>query len=274
MNKNEILELVTLWRKKKDARLVQDKIESVRNGLLLLSGSVASVEQKQLILENIQSQFSHVLSDASVTSLVRSEHENGLSGVSDKFLAEMNSKLASVVELQKLTNKNIDSKLAKYLTRSEAQKAFDTLDEVLKKGGGDVEIKEGENIRVSKKLTDGKVIYTISSVRPVISIAAGSGDSTTSGVTSVDGQTGDVVLSGVYEPKKSDNDNYVTDAEKTVLGNTSGVNTGDQESSDFQHGELLGLQGGTTDEYYHLTAAQSAQIAALQATILIRGLGA
>jgi len=37
----------------------------------------------------------------------------------------------------------------------------------------------------------------------------------------------------IYEPKKSSDDNYVTDAEKTVIGNTSGTNTGDQDLSTY-----------------------------------------
>jgi hypothetical protein len=37
-----------------------------------------------------------------------------------------------------------------------------------------------------------------------------------------------ITASGLYEPKKGNNDNYVTDLEKTVIGNTSGTNTGDQ----------------------------------------------
>lgn len=36
--------------------------------------------------------------------------------------------------------------------------------------------------------------------------------------------------SSTYEPIKGADDNYVTDAEKTVIGNTSGTNTGDQTS--------------------------------------------
>jgi hypothetical protein len=38
----------------------------------------------------------------------------------------------------------------------------------------------------------------------------------------------------LYEPKKGANDNYVTDAEKVLLGNTSGVNTGDQDLSSYE----------------------------------------
>jgi hypothetical protein len=41
-----------------------------------------------------------------------------------------------------------------------------------------------------------------------------------------------------YEPLKGTDDNYVTDAEKIKLSNLSGVNTGDQVSSDFTHNDL------------------------------------
>jgi uncharacterized protein YbjQ (UPF0145 family) len=40
----------------------------------------------------------------------------------------------------------------------------------------------------------------------------------------------------------------------------SGTNTGDQDSSDFTHNDLTGLQGGDTDEYYHLTSNEKSQI--------------
>ena len=36
-----------------------------------------------------------------------------------------------------------------------------------------------------------------------------------------------------FAPALGDNDNYVTDAEKIVLANTSGVNTGDQQTADI-----------------------------------------
>jgi hypothetical protein len=36
---------------------------------------------------------------------------------------------------------------------------------------------------------------------------------------------------GVYEPAKGADDNFVTDAEKTVIGNTSGANTGDETTT-------------------------------------------
>jgi hypothetical protein len=40
--------------------------------------------------------------------------------------------------------------------------------------------------------------------------------------------------SSTYEPLKGADDNYVTDAEKIVIGNTSGTNSGDQDLSGYQ----------------------------------------
>ena len=48
--------------------------------------------------------------------------------------------------------------------------------------------------------------------------------------------------------------NHPTDAQMTVLGNTSNTNTGDQSSSDFSHNSLSGLNEGT--DYEHITQTQ------------------
>lgn len=47
---------------------------------------------------------------------------------------------------------------------------------------------------------------------------------------------------------------HLTQAEHTVVQNTSGSNTGDQSSSDFTHNDLFGLEGGggSPEGYYHL----------------------
>lgn len=50
-------------------------------------------------------------------------------------------------------------------------------------------------------------------------------------------------------------DNYVTDAEKVVIGNTSGTNTGDQSAGDFNHDDLANITG-TAGQYNHPTDAQ------------------
>lgn len=52
-------------------------------------------------------------------------------------------------------------------------------------------------------------------------------------VDSVNGKTGVVVLA-TEDIGESENKNYVTDAEKTVISNTSGTNTGDQDLSGLQ----------------------------------------
>ena len=43
-----------------------------------------------------------------------------------------------------------------------------------------------------------------------------------------------LAIATAYEPKKGSDDNYVTDAEKIVIGNTSNTNTGDQDLSGLQ----------------------------------------
>jgi hypothetical protein len=56
-------------------------------------------------------------------------------------------------------------------------------------------------------------------------------------------------LSTSFAPALGADDNYVTDAEKTVIGNTSGVNTGDSASLPIGGGTLTGsltLVTGTT----------------------------
>tara|TARA_R110000772_G_scaffold78559_2_gene168580 strand:- start:4974 stop:6959 length:1986 start_codon:yes stop_codon:yes gene_type:complete len=55
---------------------------------------------------------------------------------------------------------------------------------------------------------------------------------------------------GDFEPAKGADDNFVTDAEKVVVGNTSGTNTGDQDLSGYALTSSLGTAGvldvGTT----------------------------
>lgn len=53
--------------------------------------------------------------------------------------------------------------------------------------------------------------------------------------------------------------NYVTDAEKTVIGNTSGINTGDQTSGDFDHGQLQGLSDDDHSQYSLLNGRSGGQ---------------
>lgn len=53
-------------------------------------------------------------------------------------------------------------------------------------------------------------------------------------------------LATTYEPIKSADDNYVTDAEKIVIGNTSGTNTGDQDLSTYAPLASPALTGAPT----------------------------
>jgi len=62
-------------------------------------------------------------------------------------------------------------------------------------------------------------------------------------VDSVNGQTGVVVLDASNIAETTDK-NYVTDAEKTVIGNTSGTNTGDQDLSSKADKSTLTQSGG------------------------------
>jgi hypothetical protein len=62
-----------------------------------------------------------------------------------------------------------------------------------------------------------------------------------------------------FAPALGADDNYVTDAEKTVIGNTSGANTGDQAAGDFAHNSLTGLNDGTS--YEHLTQTEKTNAA-------------
>ncbi len=58
-------------------------------------------------------------------------------------------------------------------------------------------------------------------------------------------------LSTNYEPKKGADDNFVTDAEKTVIGNTSGTNTGDQDLSGY-YNSLNDLKTAVTNDFHNL----------------------
>lgn len=65
-----------------------------------------------------------------------------------------------------------------------------------------------------------------------------------------------VAVSGTdYAAALGVDDNYVTDAEKTVIGNTSGTNSGDQSAGDFNHDDLANITG-TAAQYNHPTNAQ------------------
>lgn len=48
---------------------------------------------------------------------------------------------------------------------------------------------------------------------------------------------------GDFAPALGADDNYVTDAEKVVIGNTSGTNTGDQDLSGYVESDPTGVTG-------------------------------
>jgi len=79
--------------------------------------------------------------------------------------------------------------------------------------------------------------------------------------------SGGDMTAAVYDPTSVQSDAFnmdnmaegvtnliLTSAERTILSNTSGINTGDQASSDFTHNALTGLNDGTT--YLHITSVQ------------------
>ena len=69
------------------------------------------------------------------------------------------------------------------------------------------------------------------------------------GVDSVNNETGTVILTTGDINEDTDH-NYVTDAEKTVIGNTSGTNTGDQSDAEIEtaiNNQLDGTVVGTSD---------------------------
>jgi hypothetical protein len=68
-------------------------------------------------------------------------------------------------------------------------------------------------------------------------------------VDSVNGQTGVVVLDATdvgAEPTKGSDDNYVTDAQLVVIGNTSGTNTGDNATNSLYSGLATSKQDVST----------------------------
>lgn len=86
-------------------------------------------------------------------------------------------------------------------------------------GGGIQSVVAGTNITIDD--TDP--------LNPIISASGGGG-----AVDSVNGQTGVVVLDADdvgAEPTRGSNDNYVTDAQLVIIGNTSGSNSGDNATN-------------------------------------------
>lgn len=67
--------------------------------------------------------------------------------------------------------------------------------------------------------------------------------------TALSGYLTSATAASTYEPLKGMDDNYVTDAEKTVLSNTSGTNTGDQDLSGLQPKGVRITNATTTGSY-------------------------
>lgn len=81
------------------------------------------------------------------------------------------------------------------------------------------------------RISGGTNVTVDNSGQDIVISASGSGGGG-GAVDSVNGETGTVVLTTGDIAEDADH-NYVTDAEKTVLGNTSGTNTGDQDLSNY-----------------------------------------
>lgn len=63
-----------------------------------------------------------------------------------------------------------------------------------------------------------------------------------------------------YHTTQAQNAALHAHANKAALDNVTGTNTGDQAASSFDHNDLANKQGGTTNEYYHVTAAEKTVI--------------
>jgi len=87
-------------------------------------------------------------------------------------------------------------------------------------------------------------------------------------VVSVNGQQGVVSLS-TDNISDFTNKRYVSDNDLINLSNLSGTNTGDQSASDFNHNDLSSLQGGTTNEYYHLTSSEYTELSTWLADVIL-----
>ena len=63
-----------------------------------------------------------------------------------------------------------------------------------------------------------------------------------------------------YHMTQAENTALHAHSNKTALDAVAGVNTGDQSASSFNHNDLANKQGGTTNEFYHVTAAEKTVI--------------
>jgi hypothetical protein len=76
-------------------------------------------------------------------------------------------------------------------------------------------------------LADGDLIHVVD----VSDVTSGADGTSKKSLWSLFKSTLKTYFDAIYEPLKGADDNYVTDAEKVVIGNTSGTNTGDQDIS-------------------------------------------
>ena len=109
--------------------------------------------------------------------------------------------------------------------------------------GGISEFTELTDVPSSYTGQGGKIVAVKADVSGLEFIAAGSGTgdvvgpatNTDSYIPQWDGANSKTLKNGIptstFAPALGPDDNYVTDAEKTVIGNTSGTNTGDQDLS-------------------------------------------
>ena len=103
---------------------------------------------------------------------------------------------------------------------------------ILRPQGLSVDFQRGANQgQLNANGLDGNYSWALPNASGTIAMVS---DITPSAVDSVNGQTGVVVLDAGdvgAEPTKGSDDNYVTDAQLVVIGNTSGTNSGDNATN-------------------------------------------
>ena len=83
---------------------------------------------------------------------------------------------------------------------------------------------------------------------PALNGSSGVQSVTGDGVNNTDPKNPILSFPNTSEVSETTDKNYVTDAEKTVLGNTSGTNTGDETTGSIQTKRPLKTVGGTSIE--------------------------
>jgi hypothetical protein len=112
-------------------------------------------------------------------------------------------------------------------------------------GGGIHKIQDATDVSYSNPTEGQALVWSTTLKKWIPGEAVGGG-----AVESVNGQTGVVELDYEdvgAEPTKGEDDNYVTDAEKIVIGNTSGANTGDETQTTIK--TKLGAATASVDGY-------------------------